>query len=503
MQPARLAIPAVVLALTAFAATRAQERAARATPQQVAREVDLLLEAAWREAGVTPVGPADDAVLLRRLSLDVEGVIPDERTVAAVLAQRGDGERRATWVKGLLHGQGFARSMATRWANQLIGRRAVLESLERPVEERERTLVAWLTRQVATNAPWDAVVGELLSPTVADEGGPAEYRARYGGRVEEVTGNVMRVFQGQPLQCAQCHDHPYHEAWKQRDFWGIAAFLVREPQLTIPGTTEVVTPRFLDGEAPAPGKEAAAARELARLLTAPSNPQFARATVNRVWSFFFGRAFQDPDDLTEVPRLPAVLARLERDFVESRHDLRRLCEVVLSTRAYGLASTGPAATKDAAQAVFARGRLRTLSPEQLWASLARATGLEDGDDEQARGRRDPLRREFFRVFAGDADSAADVEQYTITQALSLLNGPITNAVLRPGPDGAPAMTRLLALPTFDDQLAAVYLRAAGRLPTRAERQALRGAARSSDEQSQLLADVLWALLNSSEFVTNH
>jgi hypothetical protein len=505
---ARLAIPVVVVVVVvALTTTRAQD-AARPSASQVAREVDALLEAAWREAGVTPAPPADDAVLLRRLSLDVEGVIPDERTVAAVLAQRGDGdERRATWIKGLLHGQGFARSMATRWANQLVGRRAVLDSLERAPEERERTLVAWLTRQVAANTPWDDIVGELLAPTVADRGGPAEYRARYGGRVEEVTGNLLRVFQGQPLQCAQCHDHPYHEQWKQRDFWGVAAFLVREPQLTIPGTKEVVRPRFLGGEAPAPGKEGAKepvmARELARLLTAPENPQFARATVNRVWSFFFGRAFADPDDLTQAPRLPLVLARLERDFVESGHDLRRLCEVVLSTRAYALSSTGPAATKDPALEVFARGRLRTLSPEQLWASLARATGLEEGDDEQARARRDPLRREFFRVFAGDADAAADVEQYTITQALSLLNGPITNAVLRPGPDGAPAMTRLLALPSFDEQLAAVYRRAAGRLPTRAERQALRGAARSSDEQSQLLADVLWALLNSSEFVTNH
>ena len=252
MQHARLVLPLVLplvlAALAAFAAaTRAQEQPALPPPQQVAREVDLLLEAAWREAGVTPAAAADDAVLLRRLSLDVEGVIPDARTVAAVLAQRGD-ERRATWIKGLLRGQGFARSMATRWANQLVGRRAVLESLERPVEERERTLVTWLTRQVATNAPWDTVVSELLSPTFADKGGPAEYRARYGGRVEEVTGNLMRVFQGQPLQCAQCHDHPYHDAWKQRDFWGIAAFLVREPQLTIPGTTDVVKPRFLGGE---------------------------------------------------------------------------------------------------------------------------------------------------------------------------------------------------------------------------------------------------------------
>lgn len=485
-----------LLALAALAA-RGQDRGApRPGPQEVAREVDALLEAAWREAKVEPAEPATDAAFLRRLSLDVEGVIPDERTVAAALARKLD---RPTLVRALLHGQGFGRAMAQRWGNLLIGRRAVLES-QGDGAARDLTLVAWLAQQVVANARWDAVVRDLLAPPerAGPPTGPALYRARYGGQVEEVTGNLLRTFQGLPLQCAQCHDHPFHEAWKQTDFWGVAAFLTDAREVRIPGTDRRVTPRFLGGEVPAEGADRR--RELARLLTAPTNPSFARATVNRVWSFFFGRAFQDPDDLTQAPRLPRVLERLERDFVESGHDLRRLCEVVLSTRAYGLASTGPLATKDAQLAVFARARLRTLSPEQLWASLARAAGLDEGQDDAARARRAALRQEFWRVFG----EAADGDPYTITQALSLLNGPATNAVSRPGEAPPPALTRLLASGSFDEQLGSLYLRVVGRPPTRGERQALRGpAALSSDEQVQLLGDLWWALLNSSEFVTNH
>ncbi|MCO5170740.1 MAG: DUF1549 and DUF1553 domain-containing protein [Planctomycetes bacterium] len=493
-------LASLLLLAVVAAAALAPRRAPAAPPPtavEVAREVDALLERAWKEAGVAPSPPADDATLLRRLSLDLEGVIPEERTVAAVLSQRGGdaAARRATWIRALLHGQGYARTMAGRWANELVGRRVVFASLD--AAEPEQTLVAWLSRQVAAGARWDAVVRDLVAPPQA-RGGPAEYRDRYGGRVAEVTGNLMRVFQGLSLQCAECHDHPYDDAFTQRDFWGVAAFLAPGPQVAIPGRGERVAARFLGGEAPAPGADRA--RELARLLTAPGNPGFARATVNRVWAAFFGRAFQDPDDVTQRPRLPEVLARLERDFVESGHDLRRLCEVVLSTRAYGLASTGPAATKAAQQEVFARARLRPLSPEQLWTSLARATGLED-DPDALRARR----REFFRTFAGESADEVASDAYTITQALSLLNGPITNSVLRVGADGSPVMTRVLGLATLDEQVASIYLRTVGRAPTRAERQALRDASAglSSDGRAQLLADLCWALLNSSEFVTNH
>lgn len=494
----RLALALAAVASSALLALPPAPAAPPPTPtaQEVAREVDALLEAAWREAGVDPVGAADEATLLRRLSLDLEGVVPDERTVVALVARKGDvAERRAAWVRGLLLGQGHARTMATRWANLLVGRRAVLEATGDGT-----SLAGWLAREVAKNTPWDQVVAELLAPSV-ERGGPAEYRARYGGRAAEITGNVMRVFQGTPLACAECHDHPYHEQWKQRDFWGVAAFLTRDPKVVVPGLDHLVGPRFLDGQVPAP--DADRPRELARLLTDPANPAFARTTVNRVWSFFFGAAFQDPDDLTQPPRLPAVLARLERDFVESGYDLRRLCEVVLSTRAYGLSAAGPEKTKAAQLAVFARARLRPLAPEQLWASLERATGLEELTDDEGRARRDVLRAEFFRTFARD-DDAPD-EAHTITQALRLLNGPFTNVVLRPGPQGSPAMGRILALPSLDQQLVTVYLRAVGRPPTRAERQALSSLARgmSSEEQARLVADVFWALLNSSEFVTQH
>jgi len=226
--------------------------------------------------------------------------------------------------------------------------------------------------------------------------------------------------------------------------------------------------------------------------------------VNRVWAMFFGAAFQDPDDLTEAPRLPAVLDRLVADVVASGFDLHHLVEVVVSTRAYQTSSAGPAGSRRAQEAVFARMRVRTLAPEQLWLSLARASGLEaevaapgatTEAVETARGRLDGLRREFYAVFARDGQD----EDHAITEALALMNGPLANV----RPSESAAFAEVLRLRPAD-QVPALFLRCLSRPPTKAEKDALEGkGGEASDQRAALLADAAWALLNSSEFATNH
>ncbi|MDC3379253.1 DUF1549 and DUF1553 domain-containing protein, partial [Planctomycetota bacterium] len=318
------------------------------------------------------------------------------------------------------------------------------------------------------------------------------------------------------------HDHPFDPEISQRDFWGVAAFfsrtargndmdmatLVERRQGTVrmpapPGQQgQEMLPRFLTGEFVDPGPGKHLRRELGRLVTERRNPDFVRATVNRVWTFFFGEGFVDPDEITgfDLP-MPEVLYRLERDFRASGYDMKRLCQVILNTRVYQLSSRGPEAGKYEQLATFARARLRVLNPEQLWSSIVVATGLDKpmaGEEAQyAQQRAMMLQRVFLRAFAQGDD---ELEQNSIPQALLLINGPITNDVLVPQ---NPVIAGILNQDSYDEQLMALFLRVLGRPASRAERQSLALPDASTFEQAQFIQDVAWALINSSEFSYNH
>lgn len=555
------------------------EAASPRSATEVAAEVDGLMAAGWKQAKLEPVGPASDAEFLRRLWLDVTGVVPDEDVARAFLASDAPDKRRLA-IREALGSDGFARSMALRWAYLLVGREYLFRTLQYSQVERaaERMrdmreameggmapgdmepgyesdgpappLAEWLEGKLRSNTPWDQVAREVLTAQGrVDENPATHWVLRYvrDGKAEELAGSAVRVFQGLQIQCAQCHDHPYTD-WKQQDFYGVAAFFSRTAarrlpppegskrkqgpfqvfdrdngQIRIPAppgeTGRMVLPRFLTGEVIRPGGGVDRREELARLMTAPTNPYFARAMVNRVWSFFFGRGIISPvDDLeTKDYPHPAVLDLLVRDFKQSGHDMRRLCEVILSTRAYQLSSSGPSSASDddlreAQLSLFARAPLRSLSAEQLFYSVLSATGAEDvrTNDRRARARLERLKlgllRKFIQTF-GDDEGEEVVEEGTIPQALLLLNGPLTNDAIRPRANH-PVYERLFRMKSHDERIETIYLRVLGRMPTADERGALRDLLSSDDAraaagQAQAYADIYWALLNSSEFTFNH
>lgn len=569
----------------------------------LAAKVDRLLAAGWKDAGVEPAAEADDAELLRRLSLDLNGVIPSEELTRGFLAS-SEPDKRARLVRQLLDDPAFARSMGLRWAYLLVGRDYLIRSrsmeraqaaramrrmrgygggdgeadrgegmqageagadaggemmdggaAEAPLPDEARSLPEWLEAKLARNASWRDVARELIAAegTVVDN--PAtQYVFRHfrEGKAEEVTGSAMRVFQGLQIQCAQCHDHPY-EAWSQRDFYGVAAFFARTRTRRTPPTAEqlamaerrqldekarrrlrgpyavedrgqgqiripaepgevgaLVLPRFLNGKVinPAGGVDRRAA--LAELVTADDNPWFAKATVNRVWSFFFERGLVNPvDDLGAVKETPPALALLADDFKASGYDMRRLVETIVSTRAYGLSSAGPLEVRDAQLEAFARAPLRRLGAEQLFYSVLEATGAADvrTSDRRARlrleRRKNRLLRQFVTTF-GDDEGEEVVEEGTIPQALMRFNGALTNDAVRPRP-GHPVYDRLFRTPSLDERIDTIYLRVLSRFPSEAERTKLRAllGPKPAAELAQAYADVFWALLNGAEFNFNH
>jgi len=484
--------------------------------------IDHRIRLEWRRAGLVPSPPIDDARFLRRVYLDIAGVIPPPETVVAFLNDRRP-DKRSRIVDELLASSSYADHWTDYWDDVLMGLTARSQVLDR-LEWRR-----WLHRQFEANVPWNRFVYDLLTASGqnspgggaarllgfdrvgADQssGDAAEGAGRVNGAVNwylqyaqnpaELAGKVSKVFLGVQIQCAQCHDSKTGH-WKQRDFQRFTACFmqmravpidrgkvmgVRRVMLTdasrpprtlgkraLPGVAEYLTatPAALDGTdfTGAVNRRIA----LAQWITSPENPWFARAVVNRLWAYFVGRGFVDPvDDFrsTNPPVLPDLLDRLAADFVASGYDLKHLIRLITSTQVYALAPGKPA-RQDPENKLWSRYRLKPLEPEQLLTSIVQATGLGRILEQRA-GRRLPameiaLRRQFAFLF--DTDMEAEQKEYegTIPQALMLINGRLLNEGCRAMP--GTALDAVLQLPTPQQRIEALYLRTLGRKPSAAD-----------------------------------
>lgn len=554
---------------------KAGTRAALRSPAAVSKDVDRLLGEAWREAGIKPRRQASDAELLRRASLDLSGVIPSEESARAYLLSKKPDKYRAK-VRELLDSPAYARTQALRWAYLLVGRDYLIRSKNmsavKKMQKRRARLMGgesmgdegvyageeahsldeWLAARFKENSSWDEVATSLITADGTVDSNPAAYymlRFSRDGKAPEATGNVFRVFQGMQIQCAQCHDHPYDDEFSQRDFWSLAAFFSRTTARRTPPTPEqikrrgkgkargpfrvfdrgngqarmpappgetgsLVLPRFLDGQVINPGAGVNRRAAVAKMITDSKNAYFAKATVNRVWSQFFGRGLINPvDEISEPSLVPEVLALLETDFRASGYDMKRLIQLVVSTKAYARTSEGREDTKEKELELFARAPLRSLTAEQLFYSVLSATGVE----EVRRGSRGAMRRlermkygmlrQFVRTFSTDDEDSESIDEGTIPEALMLLNGPLTNDAIRPRV-GHPVYDRLFAMKDVDAQIKTIYVRVLSRTPTRGERNTVRKYFAGTKglgptARAQAYADVFWALMNSSEFNLIH
>ena len=207
---------------------------------------------------------------------------------------------------------------------------------------------------------------------------------------------TARTFMGVRLGCAQCHNHPTAQ-WKREQFWEYAAFFanVSQPQqpqpndkpadkpilreLKIPNTEKIATAKFPDGKAPAWKEKDDPRAVLAEWLTRKDNPYFAKATVNRVWAYFFGIGLVDPVDemfgANNAPSHPELLDDLAKDFADHDFDLKYLVLAITSSKVYQLSSAKTHPTQDEPRQ-FARAPLLGMTPEQLYDSVAEATRVD-------------------------------------------------------------------------------------------------------------------------------
>jgi hypothetical protein len=514
--PARVPVPGTRSGVAAASIPQRSE-------DEIVARVNETFRGDWSSQGLTVAGKAPELLVYRRLVLALTGTIPALEDIRRFEA-RPEGERLGPELDRLLADRRFADYFGERLARVFVGTEAGPFILYR-----RHRFVAWLSDELMRDRPYDALARDLIAGDGIWTDRPAInfVSVTFDPAVkrpdpERLAARTARAFLGVRLDCAQCHDHPF-QSWKRQDFQGLAAFFgqvrnsmtgfrddaksVYEMTDRKTGKPVPVNPRvpFLPELLPAAGTPRA---RLARWVTDPANPYFARATVNRVWALLIGRPLVAPvDDLTGVEDPPQALRLLADDFVTHGYDLKRLVRVIAATRVFHLDSAlepEPTEAQEAAWAVFPLTRLR---PEQVVGAVSQAASLETINDDShifVKLFTGIDERNFVHRYGDTGEDAFDSQPGTIPQRLLLMNGTIVDNKTKPSPFNAAQRIATLA-PSDRAAVDLAYLTILTRRPT-AEESAhftakladTRGAVRN-----QRLTDLAWTLINATEFSWNH
>jgi hypothetical protein len=520
----------------------------RVPPERFGRPNNFIDEHVFqklRALGIPPSELSGDAEFLRRAFLDTLGVLPTPDEVRAFLADARP-DKRARLIDSLLERPEFV----DRWA-------LFLGDLFQNRKERDhdvrgtkgvRAFHAWLRQQVTKNRPWDQLARDVLTASgkVTDSPAVGYFIVTVGEHREpersEVVDSVAQAFLGTRIGCARCHNHPL-ERYTQDDYYHFAGFFSRlrldrqapqrgatvlrlagqdgkEPQLAKapvgvvqPRTRQFLKPQPLDRSTPtiAPGSDPRVA--LADWITSPKNEFFSGAMVNRLWRHFLGVGLVEPvDDLraSNPPSNPELWAALNKEFVSHKFDMKHLMRLILNSRTYQLRSA-PVAGNDKDTRFYSHYHARRLPAEVLLDALSQSTGVPDNFPGYPVGVRagqlpDPGMKSYFLSLFGRSErvTACACErsgEVTMPQLLHLQNGESVVQKVRSG-DGR--LSRLLRDKKGDAEIVdELFLATLSRLPTEANKAAVRRELATADDRAEAFRDVFWALLNSKEFSFNH
>jgi Protein of unknown function (DUF1549)/Protein of unknown function (DUF1553) len=471
---------------------------------------------------------ADDTTFLRRVSLDLTGKLPEPDALRRFAADSAT-DKRARVIDELLKSDAYAVNWGRYWRDAVTYHTPASANYLR-----WKLFDDWWATQLRRNRPWDEVVTALVTASgVNDEVAPVNYLTAMYGNPVEIAATTSRVFLGVQIQCAECHDAKT-ERWKREQFHEFAAFFGRarliqhkdvegrgtpyaiesradgQYQMTNkkdPGQLIAMRPRFLTGETVAIESDDAERRAaLARYLTSPKNPWFAKCYVNRIWTALMGWGFYPTvSDLgsESEPRHPPALALLEREWVANGYDVRWLFRTIALTQAYQRQQDGSSA-HDPAPAVCPV-RLRA---EQVFEALQKVLGFDENDAKipapapgsgPAVQRHTGLRHMVYQAFKENPSTPAEEVHGTIPQALLMMNSALVHAYT--SAQGKTLLAGLLAKGQADDEIiAALYERVLARKPTTEERLTCQSYIRKVGDRKEALEDVLWALVNSTEFL---
>ncbi len=488
-------------------------------------EVNFIDRLAWNKLqrlGIEPSDLCDDATYMRRVFLDVIGTLPTAIEARAFLSDKAD-DKRERLVDQLLSREEYVDYWTMRFSDLL----RVDQSKITPAGS--VAITRWLNRQFRENRPYDTMVRELLlaKGNMKAESPAAYYKAL--DTPELLARSVSQVFLGVRIECAQCHHHP-SDRWSQDDYFAMAGLFSGVTRKKLADGGDAVVPGVgQDLKHPRSGLSIAAKPlgaepiefgtyedrrvSLANWMTADGNPFFAKMIVNRLWAHYFGRGLVEQiDDLrTTNPATNEPLLDELAQFMRSvRYDLKAFTRTLLASRLYQLSSstTGSNASDDQN---FSHAANKALPAEVLLDAISQVTGVNESFQGWPEGYRaiqiwdNKLPHYFFRIFGRPVRaSVCECErgnEPSIAQALHLMNSP---EVMRKIHDREGLAARLAveanSLETIVEDL---FLAALTRYPSDLERTAAVVAFTNGLDRRETTEDILWALLNSKEFLYNH
>ncbi|WP_202799972.1 DUF1549 and DUF1553 domain-containing protein [Schlesneria paludicola] len=492
-----------------------------------------------RVIGVPPSPVCDDSTFIRRVTLDVAGRLPTEEEVSSFLASN-EPDKRDQWIDTLLRSTDYADFFAGKWTATLKNRR----------DDASDTIAnfafhAWVRDSLLANKPYDQFVRELLAATGTVIGNPPVAWYKRVKEPKQQLEDVAQLFLGVRMQCAQCHHHPF-ERWSQDDYYSLGAFFTqvgRKPSATrgedlifhkrgVATATNIKTgialrPAALGDKLPEIAPDEDPRLKLADWMRSPENPFFAKALVNRYWKHFFHRGLIEPEDDirdTNPPTNPALLDALAKSFIASGFDMKELVRAITRSQTYQLSEL-PNEYNLVDRQNYSRYYPRRLQAEVLldaidqlagsqtdFASLppgTRAIALPDN----SYNRSSPFLRVFGRPEGESVCECERVQSSSLAQSLHLINSADIKSKLATAGGRAERLAKADTPPEL--KVRELYLAAFAREPRANELQTAvaylnepRVDANGSTVETQQanrenFQDLIWALINSKEFLFNH
>ena len=495
--------------------------------------VDELAEKKFRGLGIEPSALSDDATFVRRAFLDATGTIPKLEESKAFIEDQ-DPQKREKLIDRLLgltgdpkldiYNDAYAAYWTLKWSDLLKnssgggGQELAMWSMHN-----------WIKESFRTNKPFDQFVKELVTAKGSVYmSGPANY-FRINSNSSALTESTAQLFMGVRLECAKCHHHPF-EKYSQDDYYGFAAFFARVSSkrseefglfgsdsvvmvqaggsVRNPRSGKIMEPTPLDGE---PKSHPLDLRiPLAEWLTSKDNELFAKSVVNRYFGYLMGRGLVEPiDDMrsTNPPSNVELMNALSKNFVESNFNLKQLIRTIMVSRLYQLDSQ-PTKSNASDRRFYSHYRVKRLAAEPLLDSIDVATGSLTKFKNLPAGTRAidlpdaEYPNYFLKTFAKPKRaSVCECERSpdeNLAQALHTLNGDILSSKIA-DKDGRVAKL-LKDKKSHEECVREIYLATLCRYPSDAEMKASHEFLKESPSPLEFYQDLMWALVNSKQFL---
>jgi hypothetical protein len=494
--------------------------------------IDVKVDEKLKQLQYVPSELCADEVFVRRVYLDVTGLLPTVEESTKFIQDESE-NKRGELIDELLDRPAYARFWAQKWGDLLrVSRKQIgMDSVFK--------YNRWLEFAVSSNMPYDKFARQMLTSSGSTRIQPSGNYYRTAGDTHDAMETTAQLFMGSRIQCAKCHNHPF-ERWTQDNYYGLAAVFSRierkktgrgdEVFVRAANTGDVRNPRtgqFAKPWVPVAGElEIAEKRDRRQVfvdwLVAAENPLFSRVEVNRIWAHTMGRGIVEPFDDFRDSNPPAnapLLDALAADFTKHNYDRKYILRTILNSRTYQSTTRTNDLNRDDFK-YFSHYQPRRLTAEQMVDALGQVTGRPKQFEFVATGTKatwlpapdlKPHNRsqlgqiEFLKVFGQpERSSACECERgddSSLGQALELLNGKFIQEML-----AHPETKFRKALATgkgHDEVIADLYRAALSRSPSAAELKVAIQYIDGSDNKQQALEDVCWAIFNKDEFLFQH